>query len=704
VVGAQIIARARSLGAEGSAALEAAAVLAESAEAELVAKVAGLDVEQTVLALGEATRCGLLGDHGLDGTTVRFRHELARLAIYQAIPGHRRRRLHAIVARELAGTGRTAMVVRAVEHHKYAGDTQGWATSAEAAAEIAATDGSFETAHGHLLDILQAGAVAEERETEVAIKLGWTALGGVDRTGATAALLTAVQERGVASPPQQAELRLLRAWSSLESAGTRTETDAAAGEVRTAIGDLGPRLHAVALAILAMPTRLPDLDLPTQLSYLDRARTALAQTRDPMAHAVVLTTTAHLLLAMGSPEGWRAADALPTHGDRPDVNRQLVQGLLNLADAALYLGHYSRSLDLVERGRRLAADGRSRAYDQQLRVTALRVRWATGDIGAEEPVADEVNMFADEPDAHTPLQARLLSAQIRTERGRPDIARRTLRTVAEEACGIGELAIAAHAVAEFNRVAQTTAQRRLGHTFARQVLDAVAGKQLWAWAAPLLPFIPLDVVRAVLPRYRGGLTGRDAPLARAALSFAEARISEQAGDAARASAGYRHARHGYAALPAPRLAAHACACEVHCQLSAGQEPDTDLLRYAWSTFTGLGDVRDANRVKQLMRTAGLPVPHRRGRPGYGNRLSPREREIAGLAAAGRTNREIAADLYLSDRTVKYHLANAMRKLKISSRRQLCDVLEPDGSADGPAQPPPDHTCRCVRCGRGLNPA
>jgi DNA-binding CsgD family transcriptional regulator len=276
--------------------------------------------------------------------------------------------------------------------------------------------------------------------------------------------------------------------------------------------------------------------------------------------------------------------------------------------------------------------------------------------------------------------------------------------VTEEACGVGEIAIAAHAVAEFNRVALTIAHRRLGHAFARQVLDALAGKQIWVWAAPLLPFIPLDLVRAVLPRYRSGLAGRDAPLARAALSFAEARVSEQDGDASRASTGYRRASRGYAALPDPRLVAHACASEVRSQISAGQAPDADLLRHAWSTFTGLGAVWDANRLRQLMRMAGLAIPHRRGRPGYGNQLSPREREVADLAASGHTNREIAANLYLSDRTVKYHLANAMRKLEVSSRRQLRDVLEPGSSANGSTQAPRDHTCRCVRCGRELNPS
>jgi DNA-binding CsgD family transcriptional regulator len=701
-VGTDIIARTGSLGAAARAALDAAAVLAESAEPELVAKVAGMDAEQTTAALGDATRRGLLRDHASDSTAVTFRHELARLAIYQAISGPRRRRLHAVAAQELAGTGRTAMAVRVAEHHRRAGDIQVWVRSAEAAAEIAADSVSFGAAHSYLRDILQAGAVAEERRVEVAIKLGWTALGGVDQIGTTAALLTAAQTCSTASPAQRAELRLLRIWPFLDTIGSSTDMDVSVAEMHAAISDLTrrPDLQAIALAVLATPTRLPDLDVPAQMAHLSQARAALDQTTNSMAHAVVLTTVAHMLLAIGNPAGWTAVDALPTHGDRLDVNRQIIRSLLNAADAALHLGHYPRSLELVKRGLRLAADVRLHTHDPRLRVTGLRVRWTMGDIGAE----DQVSRFASDPHVHSRLHSRLLSAQIRTGRGQFDVARRTLRAVAEEACGVGELSIAAHAVAELNRAGLTVADRRLGHALARQVLDALALKQIWVSAAPLVPFAQIDLVRAVLPSYRSGLEGRDSPLARAALSFAEARVSEQDGDAGRALTGYRLARRAYAALPDPRMEAHACASEVRCQLAAGQAPDADLLRHAWRTFNGLGAVWDANRLKQLMRVAGLPVPHRRGRPGYGNQLSPREREIADLAASGHTNRDIAANLYLSDRTVKYHLANAMRKLGVSSRRHLRDVLESGSATNASAENHRDHTCRCARCGQELNPS
>jgi DNA-binding NarL/FixJ family response regulator len=59
-----------------------------------------------------------------------------------------------------------------------------------------------------------------------------------------------------------------------------------------------------------------------------------------------------------------------------------------------------------------------------------------------------------------------------------------------------------------------------------------------------------------------------------------------------------------------------------------------------------------------------------GRPSYGGQLSPREREVAELAATGLTNREIATTLHLSPRTVEQHVARAMRKLGTCSRQDL----------------------------------
>ncbi|QSS93235.1 helix-turn-helix transcriptional regulator [Streptomyces sp. M54] len=96
-------------------------------------------------------------------------------------------------------------------------------------------------------------------------------------------------------------------------------------------------------------------------------------------------------------------------------------------------------------------------------------------------------------------------------------------------------------------------------------------------------------------------------------------------------------------------------------------------------FADLGAVWDATRARALLRTR---QPARRGRPpgrpSHTDQLSPREAEVAQLASSGLTNREIAATLHLSPRTVEQHIAGAMRKTGALSRRDLAHRLEPDG--------------------------
>ncbi len=69
-------------------------------------------------------------------------------------------------------------------------------------------------------------------------------------------------------------------------------------------------------------------------------------------------------------------------------------------------------------------------------------------------------------------------------------------------------------------------------------------------------------------------------------------------------------------------------------------------------------------------------------------LTPSERRVAELAERGLTNREIAQALFVSAKTVEFHLRNAYFKLRISSRRELSAALRERGGAPA-AEAPPD---------------
>jgi DNA-binding CsgD family transcriptional regulator len=98
-----------------------------------------------------------------------------------------------------------------------------------------------------------------------------------------------------------------------------------------------------------------------------------------------------------------------------------------------------------------------------------------------------------------------------------------------------------------------------------------------------------------------------------------------------------------------------------------QEARTHL-RVAVELFRGTGAKLFAERAEAELRATGERA--RKRDPSTLDDLTPQELQIAGLVAEGLTNKEIASQLYLSPRTIDYHLRKVFSKLGIASRTQL----------------------------------
>ena len=96
------------------------------------------------------------------------------------------------------------------------------------------------------------------------------------------------------------------------------------------------------------------------------------------------------------------------------------------------------------------------------------------------------------------------------------------------------------------------------------------------------------------------------------------------------------------------------------------------LRRAHDEFASMGAGAFAARAKRELRSTGERARQRRDETRY--ELTPSETQIARLAREGLTNSEIGAQLFISPRTVEWHLHQVFMKLGITSRRGLHETL------------------------------
>jgi DNA-binding CsgD family transcriptional regulator len=108
----------------------------------------------------------------------------------------------------------------------------------------------------------------------------------------------------------------------------------------------------------------------------------------------------------------------------------------------------------------------------------------------------------------------------------------------------------------------------------------------------------------------------------------------------------------------------------------------EQLREAHDLLSHVGADAFAERARRELAATGETVRSRKAEPRY--ELTPQEAQVARLAVDGCTNPEIGAQLFISPRTVEYHLRKVFTKLDIRSRKELGAALQYASQAGVPA--------------------
>ncbi|GAA2930786.1 LuxR C-terminal-related transcriptional regulator [Kitasatospora cinereorecta] len=665
----------------------AAAVLDGPATGDDLITVSGLGQAAGRQALLAALACAALTEsdecrYGLPGP-------LAALAVYASVPGPVRQELHGRAA-DVLGRRNPVPWVSLAGHNRAGGRVRGWLRAVEQAAREAAGSGRHQEAIGLLEQALASESVPPQTRARLAPALARSAVVGL-RSDQTVEVLTQIVENPALPATVRGELRLDLGLILCNQVGTGDqgwrELERAAAELREDRPDLAAR----AMSALAMPY-WPGSSIDIHRTWLEGAAEAAADSGDEAVRTAVAANHVGFAMSCGDPQAWQLVDELPTDSPDPGCRQHAARGLCNAADSALWLGHHRRAEELLTQG--LELSGRSGApYVEHTALGArLLLEWLTGRwAGLADRCETFVSATADMP---------VISADARMVRGLLALAQGDWGSAQSWLSGTHASSrehmpapLAAATSGALIRLALARQELPGAAQEARSAWEKVKAKGIWTWAADLAPWAveamartgENEAARAAIAEFTAGLDGRVAPAARSAVIWSRAALAEAEGRWGDAVPLYQEAAAAYAALPRPYAEAltteGAGRCALEACVAEGHDTDTVKARAladlgaCTQRFTELGAVWDTARARALLRSH-RPVRQARppGRPSYGDCLSPREHEVAELAGAGLTNRDIATTLHLSPRTVEQHVARAMRKLATPSRQHLAELI------------------------------
>jgi DNA-binding CsgD family transcriptional regulator/tetratricopeptide (TPR) repeat protein len=647
-VGEAVLARAARLPSFARAILDAASVMAEGAEPAVLLRLEEHD-SSAGSGLDACVGAGLLV---VDGTLIRFRHELARQAVEAALTPAQRVRLHAAVLEALLDSG-LGEPARCAHHADAAGNRSQVLRFAPLAAKRAITLGSHPEAAAQLeraVRFVEAGAQGSI-PADRAILLDQLAEQyllldrGLDARRASDEALGIW--RSIGDPARLGECLRRRA----EILRHDDERSSAVEAARAAVELLEP-LGESALLARSYAALAQSLMLDEQFEQASTAATTASRLAEKFGHTETLV---HAMTSLGSARanagdesGIALIEESVARSRAAGLEADTVRAMNNAISMRMLYDRFDGLRTVIEDGVEYASERGLEVHMQCMRAALARLDVQQGgwdeaaDIARRlvanytmasaqriEPliVIGTLRARRGDPDAQGPLENAL---QLATRSAEPQHRYPAYFALAEFAWLSGQFELAA----SYARAAQETLAHAPNHPRQPEVA-------YWCWRTgiPLPPATP----------------GREHPFLLQA--------AEQPVEAARA----------WHALGVPYQEADALA-------DSTDEVDQ---RRAWAIFDSLGASGRAGEIARRLRASGArDVPRRlqttsRANPGG---LTDRQLEIAALIAEHLTNQEIAERLFLSPRTVDHHVSAILTKLSVANRRHAAQRVRELGLA------------------------
>jgi DNA-binding CsgD family transcriptional regulator/tetratricopeptide (TPR) repeat protein len=644
-----VLARASRLDPVARTVLEVVSLAPGGLEPTVAVELSGGDAG----ALDSCVERGMLV---LGAERVTFRHELARLAVAGSVPISRRRRLHLELLEQLERVDGVDPA-RLAHHAEAAGDGAAVLLYAPLAARDASQRGAHRAAAEHL-----------ERAVASAETLA---------PGSLASLISAwADERMTFDDPREVLALRLRTVELNRNAGDRL------GEARELLelGRMARRLGDAAVEQVGDPALDPTgqsaLDILEQLppgpelakalafkafgdttaSRFDEAMRAATRAIEVDAPGGPTSATIVALRIQGNIENlrdrsaasaraYREARRLATAAGDLDLDVAIVIDMANeLAWRRRYPEAISRYREAIELGRAVDLDYRvSQAEALLAQIDFAQGRWTD----AERVDLGLLRDYRHHP--NTRMAAMTDLGRLRVRRGDPDAV-----SMLEAAAAItdqGEASDPWEVAAGLAEAAWLDGRRG--------EIRALVGDHYERLRAESLTFPPSrwSAGELALLLWRAGAL-RDVPT-----DIAEPYALQIAGEWRRAAAAWE---------------AIGCPYEQSDALADGDEP---AMRQALAIFSRLGAEPAAARLRERMRRVGvtnIPArPHRSNRSTPAQ-LTPRQLEIVELLERGLTNGEIAARLFISEKTAGHHVSAILAKLGARSRTEAASTARKMG--------------------------